>query len=214
MATKQKFVTPVGEATYSPWVIVPSKWDNKARDGQGGSVKGELNDTDAKFNIALSFSVDAFSKSDFKKSIDNLWDAHKKAHDGKYDVERPPYVEKDGNIIVKARKNAAYKKGSDTIVFKQPYVIDCEGNDKLEYFTNSNTYPGAGCTARIEVTCYIPDPVKNPQTKEMILKMEFDLVGVQFSDAKEQSLASGGNLGSIEGVPIMAGMAETDDIPF
>jgi len=210
---KVKLVTPIGSTTFAPWLLSPSKWNNAARDGDGGSEKCEVDDIKGSYSVGLAFPADEFEKSPFKKTVDDLWGEHVKAHKGKFDEERPPYELKDGKYVVKASAKVGYEKNGKAEVFKRPYVMDCSGKDLMEHFDATETYPAADSDARIQVTCYMSPIVKHPHTKKKLVKMTFNLVGVQFQ--KLVSTKAEDQMDAISGEPVMAGMdADPDEIPF
>lgn len=204
MAEKQSFVTPVGGVKH-PWLVEPCKWDND----KGRSVRTDRDDLNAYYNVNITFDADTFDDSDFKETLDNLWEEHKKQWAGKYDKERPPYKkDDDGMYVIKPRRKSAFMKDKQVQQFQAPHLSDCLGTDLRGYFVNGKL-PATGSTGRVKVSSYLPAPTKNPQTKEKVLKFELDLLALQFSNV-ELYTASG--LSAIDGVPVMAEM--DDDIPI
>jgi hypothetical protein len=191
----------------------PSKWDDSANDGRGGSRPADKDDLQASYSVKLTVDKDVFNESEFKKQIDDVWSLAQTENDGKFDVVKAPYwCDDDGNCVMTARRNAAYQKGGK-IQGMRPSLEDYDGRDITKWVQEENISVASGSLGRLDVTTFVPTPKKKKQTDGSMvatLRMNLDLCKVQFKELKRYE----GNtpMATIEGgVPVSDGM---EDIPF
>jgi hypothetical protein len=205
---KQHYLTPVGTFNY-PFLDTPSKWDASARDGKGGSKPADPLDMQASYSVKLSILPDVFKDSDFKKQIDEVWALAQKNNKGKFDEMKEPYwQDDDGNIVLTARRQAAYQKDGK-IHGMRPKLEDCTGKDITKFIEIEGIKVASESTGRLDVTTYVPIPKKKDGVAT--LRLNFDLNKAQFKVLKRFE-GSGPSDPIDGGIPVGEEMGEA--IPF